>query len=130
MPLLENPRHELFAHGLAEGKTADQAYVDAGFRKNRHNAAALARQKHILTRVAELQAVGAEKTAITIEYLIQKLEKAEALAERLDQPSAMVAADMGIAKLCGFLIEKRIDVTPRRSLAEIDARIRQLLGSE
>jgi hypothetical protein len=30
---LRNPRYERFAYGLAEGKPAHQAYIDAGFAK-------------------------------------------------------------------------------------------------
>jgi phage terminase small subunit len=56
MPVLHNPRHERFAQELAKGKTADAAYEEVGFKKNRHNASRLAREEHIRTRVAELLA--------------------------------------------------------------------------
>ena len=55
MPMLKNPRHEAFAQALARGMSATAAYVEAGYKSNRHNAAALAREKHIRTRVTELQ---------------------------------------------------------------------------
>jgi hypothetical protein len=55
MPALKNPRHEAFAQTLARGVSASAAYVEAGYKANRHNAAALAREQHIGTRVAELQ---------------------------------------------------------------------------
>jgi phage terminase small subunit len=35
MPTLRNARHERFAQELAIGKTADAAYVLAGYRANR-----------------------------------------------------------------------------------------------
>jgi hypothetical protein len=35
MPTLQNPRHERFAQELVIGKTADAAYVLAGYRANR-----------------------------------------------------------------------------------------------
>ena len=41
MPTLRNPRHERFAQELATGKTADAAYVLAGYKENRSNAARL-----------------------------------------------------------------------------------------
>ena len=53
MPILENPRHEAFAQGLARGSSAAAAYVEAGYKPNRHNAAALARKQHISTRANE-----------------------------------------------------------------------------
>jgi hypothetical protein len=55
MATLTNPRHEDFAQALARGMSASAAYVEAGYKANPHNAAALAREKHIRTRVAELQ---------------------------------------------------------------------------
>jgi hypothetical protein len=54
MPVLASPRHEAFAHALARGSSATAAYVEAGYKQNRHNAAALARKQHISTRVDEL----------------------------------------------------------------------------
>ena len=41
MPILANPKHEAFAQGLARGSSAAAAYVEAGYKANRHNAAAL-----------------------------------------------------------------------------------------
>lgn len=35
MPVLKNARHEKFAQALAKGKTADDAYADAGFKPDR-----------------------------------------------------------------------------------------------
>ena len=55
MPALKNPRHEAFAQALARGVSASAAYVEAGYKANRHNAATLAREEHIGTRVTELQ---------------------------------------------------------------------------
>jgi hypothetical protein len=55
MPILPIPKHEAFAQVLARGSSAAAAYVEAGYKENRHNAATLARKQHILTRVGELQ---------------------------------------------------------------------------
>jgi len=55
MATLKNPRHEAFAQALVRSSSAAAAYVETGYRPSRHNASALARQKHISTRVAELQ---------------------------------------------------------------------------
>lgn len=56
MPVLSDPRHELFCQLRLEGKTVDQAYQGAGFKANRHNAATLGRKQHIVTRMEELLA--------------------------------------------------------------------------
>jgi len=42
MPALKNPRHEAFAQAHARGMSASAAYVEAGYKANRHNAAAAA----------------------------------------------------------------------------------------
>jgi phage terminase small subunit len=47
MPALKNPRREAFAQALARAMSASAAYVGAGYKANRHNAAALAREEHI-----------------------------------------------------------------------------------
>ncbi|WP_024337992.1 terminase small subunit [Bradyrhizobium japonicum] len=75
MPILNNPRHERFAQALAAGKPASDAYVEAGYKENRHNAAALAREEHISTRVHEILAKGAERAEITVENVLRELAK-------------------------------------------------------
>ncbi len=54
MPVLPNPRHEAFAQALANGKTADEAYVDAGYAENRGNATRLKANESVRKRVAEI----------------------------------------------------------------------------
>ena len=75
MPTLRNSRHERFAQALATGKTADAAYVLAGYKENRSNAARLGADRDIQARVAEIQSVGAERAAITVESLMSRLSK-------------------------------------------------------
>lgn len=66
---LKNARHEKFAQGLAEGKTEDQAYRDAGFKPNRHNASRLLNTKeNVRDRVKELQGVGAQEISDLAAY--------------------------------------------------------------
>jgi hypothetical protein len=50
MATLKNPRHEAFAQALVRSSSAAAAYVEAGYRPSRHNASALARQKHVSAR--------------------------------------------------------------------------------
>ena len=76
MPTLRNPRHERFAQELATGKSADAAYVLAGYKENRSNAARLGADQNIQARVADIQSLGAERAAITIETLIAEAEAA------------------------------------------------------
>lgn len=108
MPALTNPRHERFAQELAKGKTADASYVEAGYKENRHNAAALARQEHISTRVSEITERGAIRAEITVASLLDELEQARiaALGAETPQSSAAVSASMSKAKLLGLVVDK------------------------
>ena len=118
MPILANPKHEAFAQGLARGSSAAAAYVEAGYRENRHNAATLARKQHISARVVELQegqlaihqqatAEAAASAKVTIESLIAEAEAArtKAMSEK-GGSAAAVSALIAKAKLAGMWREK------------------------
>lgn len=86
MPALLNARHEQFVRALAQGKTADDAYVLAGYAANRGNAASLKKREYIQKRLAELlerrdtieeQATerAIAKLAITKEAVLRELAK-------------------------------------------------------
>ena len=74
MAPLTNQRHELFAQGLFEGKSAGQAYADAGYKPNRDNATRLKAIEVIQTRVAELQAHHQRRHDVTVDELTTKLD--------------------------------------------------------
>ena len=118
MTALKNPRHEAFAQAHARGMSASAAYVEAGYKANRHNAAALARKEHISVRVAELQeeqlaihqqatAAAAANKQVTIESLIAEAEaaRAKAMSEK-GGAAAAVSALTAKAKLAGMWREK------------------------
>lgn len=107
MPALKNARHEAFAQARAKGKSIDDAYVLAGFKANRGNAARLNAYESVAVRVAELQEKAAKKVEVTVESLAGELEEARALALAEKQPSAAVSATMGKAKLFGLGVENR-----------------------
>lgn len=86
MPVLKNARHEKMAQGLAKGKTADDAYAEAGFKPDRGNASRLQQKDNIRQRVTELleweQTVerkatekAIDKLAITKERVLAELAK-------------------------------------------------------
>jgi len=118
MPVLASPKHEAFAQALARGSSAAAAYVEAGYKENRHNAATLARKQHILTRVGELQeeqlvihqqatAEAAANAQVTLESLIAEAEAARAKAmEEKGGAAAAVSALIAKAKLAGMWCEK------------------------
>lgn len=106
MPALQNPKHERFAQELAKGKTADEAYANAGYKANRGNAATLKANQSILDRVSEIQERGVIRTEITVASLLREASKIQNAALKANQHSAAVAALTAKAKLAGLWIDK------------------------
>ncbi len=107
MPVLKNARHEKFAQALAKGKTAIDAYGEAGYKPDRGAATRLSANVSIRDRIAELQAKTVKKVEITVDSLAAELEEARAIALKEKQSSAAVSATMGKAKLFGLGVENR-----------------------
>src|SRR5690606_36530880 len=101
MSVLDNSKHELFAQAMAEGRSAADAYVAAGYSPSRSAASRLSTNVNIGARVKELQAKAAQRALVTIESIAEELEAARLVAMNEDRPnpSAAVAASMGKAKL-------------------------------
>lgn len=106
MPVLTSPKHEMFAQELAKGKTQLEAYETAGYSPHDSNAAKLAGTPEIQARVSEIIGRGAEIAAVTVASIVQELEEARDLAKEVKQPSALVQASMGKAKVAGLLVDK------------------------
>lgn len=73
MGMLKNNRHELFAQALAQGKTADEAYAEAGYVKNRCNASRLKTTENITKRLAELQGRATKGVVLTKQWILERL---------------------------------------------------------
>ena len=102
-----------FFQELATGKTADAAYVLAGYRANRSNAARLSASRDIQKRVTEVQSLGAERAAITVETLIAEAEAARSKAmSKKGGAAAAVGAITAKAKLAGLWREKVAQTDP------------------
>lgn len=108
MPVLSNPKHELFAQELAKGNTAEGAYTLAGYAPSLKNAQRLKCSEGIRSRVEEILRVVADKAEITIHDLVQQLDEDRNFARTVNSASAAVTATMGKAKLLGFLTEKHL----------------------
>jgi len=104
MPVLSNARYERFAHLLAQGKAAVEAYEQAGYRRVDGNAVRLAKKPAIAGRVQELTGQEAEKAKIT---LIAEAEEIRVRAMESKQFSAAIAAIREIGVLSGHRIERR-----------------------
>jgi hypothetical protein len=92
----------------------DDAYVEAGFKANRGNAARLNAIESVASRVKELQEASAEVATVTAADLSAQLEDIRIKAIASNQLGAAVQAAMGRAKLHGLIIDKAEvkDVTP------------------
>lgn len=109
MPALENHKHELFAQGLAKGKTQIEAYKEAGYKPDDGAAARLSGKVRIKERVAELQERAAVRTEITVANITERLLKiAEKGETSTEAPLLSVARAslMDAAKLNGLVIDK------------------------
>ena len=106
MGILTNPRHERFAQALFEGKTADQAYVKAGYSENRGNASRLKANENVLARLTELQSEAAANSEVTVASICRELDEANAVAKAKGQAAAMVSAATLRAKLAGLMVER------------------------
>jgi hypothetical protein len=117
MPTLKNARRERFAQLLASGKTATGAYEQAGYKRSDSNGPTLSKNEEIRGRVAEINAehwsqersaaaAAVERTAITRQSLVEKIEGARVAAMEAGQFSAAVAAAKEIAVLLGIRTER------------------------
>lgn len=106
MAALSNAKHEAFASALARGMTADAAYVEAGYRPNRGNAATLKANQSIADRVAEIQAQAAQGTVTSVESLISEGWSIIAAAKSDRQHAAASQTLERIAKLAGLWVDK------------------------
>lgn len=105
MPVLPNQRHEAFAQALAKGKSADEAYQLAGFKANRGNASTLKANQNVSDRVAELQAMTAERVVVDREWVLAKLIE-NATNNQEANPNASNKALELIGKEIGMFVDR------------------------
>lgn len=127
-------KQEQFCQAFVRLGNAHHAYKEAynaeGMKANTIDRKAydLVHNGKVAARIKQIQESIQKKTEVTAETITKMLAQAYKQANSLSQPSAAVAAAMGMAKLHGLIVNKSEDVTPRRHSGEIDARLRQLLG--
>ncbi|MBV7396850.1 terminase small subunit [Mameliella sediminis] len=73
MSTLKNTRHEAFAQARVAGMTIDTAYVEAGYKANRSNAARMNANEHIGQRIRELQDAAAEQAEMTAAQVLEEI---------------------------------------------------------
>ncbi len=102
MPILKNPRHERFAQELATGRSAFDAYANAGYRRCRGHASRLAANGSIRARVNEILGKGAEMAEVTVESLLREAAGIQRAAMDTRHYSAATGALIAKAKLAGL----------------------------
>jgi hypothetical protein len=125
VPILSNPKHELFAQGLAAGRSQREAYIDSGYSATsaRQNACKLLQRKaDISQRVSELlrqrhdadgQAIeqAAAELAIDKTWVLRQLKiiNAAGLRKKKDGTSENLAASNRATELIGKALGMFVD---------------------
>lgn len=118
MPVLKNAKHEAFAQGLAKGKTADEAYVEAGYSYNRGNAARLKANESIRKRTEEIQSRVAQKAEWSAAERIAMLQRI-ADANEHDDPRVTVSAIAETNKMTGAYAPVKQEIDLRTSYTDL-----------
>lgn len=100
MPVLPNPRHEAFAQALAKGKTATDAYADAGYKGDRTAASRLSTNVNIRQRVKEVVGRVSEKAEWSAADRLAALKRISDASEEED-PRVAVSAISEANKMQG-----------------------------
>jgi len=149
MPALANPRHEAFAQAIFAGLTGrtrieraqSTAYLQVYPNCAPGNAAEacasrlLRRAKPILDRVRELQAEAnarlQPKLDLSRERVGRRLDLASQMAERQQNPAAIVNSELGIAKVFHKIEAadaNQIDFNQANSMQDIGRKLLQSVG--
>jgi hypothetical protein len=145
MPALPNPRHERYAQLIVEALNngqpkpycASHAYIAAGYtakdpgKPGSAQAASSRLLYRVINRVRELQAIGAQNAAETVEKMTRELNEIQYEARADKAHAAAVAAVMGKAKILNFTSEQPKqpqDFKAARSVQDIGRKLLQAVG--
>jgi hypothetical protein len=135
MPILTNQRHE----GVAQAYIADperlgwRAYKSVYPNSSQHAAETgfsrlLLKNAEFAARVAELQQSAAAGAEITLQGLLREADGIQRAATEAKQYAAANGALKLKAELSGLYVQRKEDVTPKRSQEQIDRELRELLA--
>jgi phage terminase small subunit len=102
-----NPKHELFAQGLASGVGVGAAYVAAGYKDSPAAASRLSKNVKVRGRVAQIQAKAEARALLTLENHMRELETLRELAKQNAQTGAAITAEVKRGELMGFYVQRR-----------------------
>jgi phage terminase small subunit len=120
MPILKNAKYEAMALGLADGKSQERAYVDAGFAKRsaranaatllKRNRSILERRDEILTERERLQHQNmvdvAESEKVNLIGHLRMLAALREEARKAGKYQAAIAAEVSRGRACGLYVER------------------------
>ena len=116
---LDNARHERFAQGVASGKSATDAYDDAGYEPDRSHASRLASNGNVSERVEELlkeaERLAVDASKITKDMVLGGLLH-EAMHAKSDGARVQAWKHLGQSNVVGLFIgddENRKPATPQ-----------------
>lgn len=112
MPIKLSPKREAFVQAFMRLNNQRHAYMEAYNCENCKEtsidvaASKLMRDAKVSLRLAELQAAAQKRNEITVDTITAMLREDRDLARDIQQPSAAVAAAMGLAKVHGLIIDR------------------------
>ena len=75
MPVLKNPKYEIFAQEVAKGVAIDEAYQAAGYSKHAQNAARLMKNESVRSRIDEIMSFAAQIATVEVAQVLDELAK-------------------------------------------------------
>ena len=112
----QKDRLESLARELAKGETVEAAMLAAGYAPEtarqgrvRHNGRLVSPNNNpvVMDRLANLRAEANREAVVTIHTIVARLDQAYDLAEKKRNPSAMIQAAMGMAKVLGLIVDRK-----------------------
>jgi len=119
---LRNLKHETFAQGVAAGDDPADAYVQAGFARNRANHHRLARQPHVAARIVRLREQRERNAAAA------RMQPAEILAALRDRAGVVAVADFFAADAGGALKARDLRAVPVEAATAFTRSVRASFG--
>jgi 3-oxoacyl-(acyl-carrier-protein) synthase len=111
MPVLPDPRRELYCQNRARGLNEVDAHETAGFKRNRGNAARLNAEESIVSRIAELNTKAAEEAVVDATWIRKKLKQNAEVCMTLGSTFAPSAANKALELLGkdkGMFVDRRL----------------------
>jgi hypothetical protein len=134
MPVLTNQRHEAVAQAYIADpervgwRAYQQAYPNASQHGAETGFSRLWKNVEFEARVVELQQGAAASAEIILQGLLEEADEIQRAAMGARQYAAANGALKLKAELSGLYVQRKEDVTPKRSQEQIDAELRELLA--